>query len=246
MSNYVLLNAEKHKDLRVINTRSAKLGDQVMSSLTFPFEFRNVQAHYPILFQQDKNGEHNPVALYGFEQGENLFLDDSGWHARYVPAMIRREPFVIGFQNQEQDGVEGEVRVLTIDMEHPRISHTEGENLFQPLGGQTEFLEESANLMEAIYASLDHCRSFIRALQEHELLESANFEISLQDGSKNQLLGFSMLNEDRVQSLPGEVLQSFNEQGFLMPMFMALASMANMDELVQRKNERVLKAAGSA
>ena len=52
MTNSVLLNNIDHKDLRVITTRSAAYGDDVMFALTFPAEFRNVQAHYPIVFRK--------------------------------------------------------------------------------------------------------------------------------------------------------------------------------------------------
>ena len=82
MTNYALLNNDDHQDVCVITERSARYGDNVMYALTFPFEFRSVQALYPILFHSDSNGNPFPVALFGFQEGENLFLDESGWDAR--------------------------------------------------------------------------------------------------------------------------------------------------------------------
>jgi len=35
--------------------------------------------------------------------------------------------------------------------------------------------------------------------------------------------------------LPGEVLESFSKQGFLAPIFMMIASMARMRDLIKRK-----------
>jgi hypothetical protein len=241
MPNFALLNNIDHKDTRIITSRGPEYGDNVMYAMTFPAEFRSVQAEYPILFHRDGAGERFAVALFGFQQGENLFLEDAGWQARYVPAMIRRQPFLIGYQESKNPAEPEKIRVLSLDMDHPRISTTEGEPLFQPLGGRTEFLEEMADLLESIYAGQNHGREFVAALEAHDLLEPVTFDITLNDGSRNQLLGFDTIDEERLQSLPGETLEEFARQGFLLPVFMVLASTVNIRKLVDRKNE----AAGS-
>lgn len=240
MTNFALVNHDEHQDVRVITERSARYGDSVMYTLTLPFEFRSVQTFYPILFHQEDDGELLPVALFGFEKGENLFLDESGWDAGYVPATILRQPFLIGYQGSEIDKDEDKTRVLTIDMDHPRVNKEEGEPLFLPLGGRSDYLEWSADLLEQIYEGLVHCEEFVAALKEHDLIEAANFDITLSDGSQNQLLGFHVLNEDKVRQLPGDVLQEFSEKSFLMPMFMILASMGNIRTLIQRKDRKEL------
>ena len=66
-------------------------------------------------------------------------------------------------------------------------------------------------------------------------MESVTVEITLKDGSKNQLMGFYTLNEDKVRELDGDQLASLASSGYLMPMFMMLASMANMKRLIDRK-----------
>jgi len=243
LSNFAMLNNVDHKDVRIITDRSAAYGDNIMFAMTFPFEFRSVQAFYPILFHKDARGAFYPVALFGFQDGENLFLDESGWHARYVPAMVRRQPFLIGF-GPESAQVDGERRrLLSLDMDSPRISKERGEALFEPLGARTPFLEEMMTLLERLYQGTEHGKAFVAALQEHGLIESVNFEITLQDGSKNQLLGFYALNEEKVQALPDEALGRLSREGFLMPLFMMLASTVNMAALVDLKNARMKGAA---
>ena len=236
MANYALLNNVDHAQIRIITDRSARYGDDIMQALVFPFEFRNVQASYPILFQQHREGGFYPLALFGFQEKENLFLDESGWQAPYIPAMVRREPFLIGYQDPKTQGETERTRVLSIDMDHPRVNTEHGEPLFQPLGGRTPFLENAANLLETIYAGIEHNRSFIGALHEHHLIESMTLEIELNDGSRNQLIGFHCLDEEKVQALPAEVLGDFNERGYLMPLFMVLASMGNLQRLAELKN----------
>ena len=65
--NNVLLNNIDHKDLRVITTCGAAYGDDVRFALTFPAEFRNVQAHYPIVFHKTADGKFQSIALFGFQ-----------------------------------------------------------------------------------------------------------------------------------------------------------------------------------
>lgn len=239
MTNLALLNNVDHEDLKIITERSAKYGDNVMYAMTFPHEFRDIQAHYPILFHKDANGEFYPLALFGFQQGENLFLDERGWNAAYVPAMIRREPFMIGFQNVKDQAGADPQRMLSLDMDHPRVSKESGERLFQPLGGRTPFLDDTANLLELIYQGVEQNKKLIAAVLEHDLVESITFDIVLSDGSKNQLLGFHAINEEKLQQLPGSILESFSKDGLLMPIFMALASMTNIRTLIELRERKL-------
>ena len=239
MSKYALLNNVDHKDTRIITERSARYGDSVMFSMIFPFEFRSVQAHYPILFHRDPRGELYPVALFGFEAGENLFLDDAGWHARYVPAMIRRQPFLIGFEGGPAQGEGERRRMLSLDAEHPRVNKERGEALFQPLGGRTPFLEEMATLLETLYQGGDLNTRFVLALQDLGLIEHVTFDIMLANGTRHQLLGFFAIDEEKVRGLSGDALGELSRSGFLMPLFMMLASTTNVRTLVELKNARL-------
>jgi len=128
MANHVLLNNVDHKDLKVITTRSAKFGDDVMWALTFAAEFRSIQAHYPIFFRKDsQSGKFRAVAMFGFEDRENLFLADDGWDVPYLPLTIERQPFLIGFQQAPESDSGERAAVIHVDMDSPRVSRSEGE-----------------------------------------------------------------------------------------------------------------------
>ena len=76
-NNNVMLNSIEHKDLKVITEYSEQYGDNVWYSLTFPVEFRSVQAHYPIFFQKDpQTGRLLSVALFCFKDKEKQFLEN--------------------------------------------------------------------------------------------------------------------------------------------------------------------------
>ena len=114
MTNHEVLNTADHAELRVRTEAGSALGDAVMAALVVPQEFRQVQAHYPIVFRRDaETGEFSALALFGFENGENLFLGEDAWDARYIPLSISVRPFLIGRSRDE--GGEAQVH---IDMDH--------------------------------------------------------------------------------------------------------------------------------
>jgi hypothetical protein len=92
-------------------------------------------------------------------------------------------------------------------------------------------------LLEKIHEGASHTQRFTQCLADLGLVESITLDISLHDGSKNQLLGFSAINEDAVRALSAESLEQLSQQGFLMPLFMMLASLSNMGRLIQFKQQ---------
>ena len=231
MTNNVLLNNVDHKDLRVITTRSARYGDDVMYAITFPSEFRNLQAHYPLVFRKNAQGQFEPIVLLGFQERQNLFLTERGWDATYIPLTIERLPFLIGFSADKQP-------MMHVDLDSPRISRTEGEAIFREHGGNTEFLERMNSVLLAIHQGIASVQPFVSALLEHELLESFVLDVQLANGSQNRLAGFCAINEERLQGLSGAVLERFNRTGYLQAIHMAIASMSQFRALIERMNKR--------
>jgi SapC len=229
MANSVLLNNIDHKDLRVITTRGAEYGDDVMFALTFPAEFRNIQAHYPIVFRKSAEGQFQPLALLGFRERQNLFLGPAGWEATYLPLMIERQPFMIGVAQQQM--------MMHIDLDSPRVSRNAGERLFREHGGTSEFLERMNSVLLTIHQGLERTPAFVAALLEHNLLESFVLDITLDDGSQNRLTGFYTINEERLNALDGGALERLNKAGHLQPVYMAIASLSNFRALIERQNQ---------
>jgi hypothetical protein len=227
MANPVLLNNVEHKDLRVLTGHGARLGDGLMMALTFPAEFRYVQAHYPIVFHKDADGTgFQPMALFGLKKGENLFVQGERWDASYVPLSIQRQPFLIGR--------DGEELVVHVDLDSPRIARgDEGERLFLDHGGTGEYLEHVNSMLLALHEGMQATPAFVASLMELELLESFVVDIELA-GSQNRLAGFYTINEDRLGALDGEALGRLHQRGYLQPIYMVIASQENFRALIAR------------
>lgn len=222
------LNNVDHHDLRVIATRGAAWGDDAMAALTFPAEFRAAQAYYPIVFQKTADGGVQPVALFGFRQGQNLFLSGETWDAGYVPLAVERQPFLIGLS------ADGEP-MMHIDLAHPRVSRERGEALFRTHGGTTDFLDRATSTLQALHEGTRATPDFIDALLRHDLLESFVLDIALEaGGGQHRLAGFYTLHEERLARLDGDALARLQREGHLEPIYMAIASLSHFRDLIER------------
>lgn len=229
MSRHALLNNAEHRDLRIITSSGPEYGDNVMCAITFPAEFRSVQNHYPILFLQSRDGVLAPVALFGLRESQNLFLTDTGWDARYIPLMIERQPFLIGKSDAGH--------VVHIDLDSPRVSKTEGVRLFNDDGSNSGYLDRVSNVLASIDAGFAATPAFIDALIEHKLLEAFTLDIQYRDGGKARFGGFHTLHEERLAKLDGATLGSLHERGYLESIYMIVASLPKLRDLVDRASK---------
>lgn len=239
MPRHEMLNNIAHKDLRVITRHGAQFGDNVGTVLTFPTEYGDVQREYPIFFRKDpQTGEFQSVALLGFAPDENLFLDGGGWNAAYIPGIVARGPFLIGFQTQDIGGETRREPVIHIDMENPRVSLVEGEPVFLPQGGNTRYLERIGATLQGIHQGLAVSKAMFDAFNAAGLIEPVNVEIKFNAEEQYNLRGLYTIGEERLGKLDGESLFKLNSAGFLQGAFLVLASHNNVKKLIDMKHRR--------
>ena len=238
MTNHVLLDNVTHKDLRINRVYGADQGDNVSVARVFPVELGQLQSEYPLFFFKNaETGHFETIALLGFSEHENLYLGESGWDASCIPLTIERQPFLIGIQEQDVDGIPTEVPVVHIDMDHASVSDTDGEPLFLPQGGESPLLERMSSVLMTIHQGHEASQSMSRLLVGLELIESLAVDIELVDGTRQGLAGLYTINEDKLKNLGASVLEVLHKQGYLQNIYMMLASMPNLARLIQRKNQ---------
>ena len=225
-----LLNNIQHKDLRVVTQRGAKWGDDLMSAPATVDEFRRLQAHYPIVFQPDGKGGFAPAVLFGLQDGQNLFLNadgSEGWNADYLPLSVQRLPFSIGVADDE-------LRMM-VDMDSRRISHgAEGEAVFLPHGGTTDFVENANAQLRTLHEGLQATTDFVQTLMAHDLLEPFTLDVARPDGTHGQLVGYYIIDEERLAALDAAKVGLLHQADYLMPIYMAMASLSNFTTLIKR------------
>ena len=235
MTSHVALDSKVHRDLRIRGGASAELGDGVMACITVPSEFRRVQNEFPILFRRDlDSGRFSALALFGFENGENLFVEDGRWDARYRPLALSIQPFLIG---RAQGEGASEVHV---DLAHKRIAGPDEEGLraFDDHGQPTPYLEGIIAGLDELDQGYRASGDFFAALERYELLEPFSFDVELRGGASHRLVGYHLIDEEKLRTLEPGAVAELHSGGHLMPAFMALASLSNLAGLVERKNRR--------
>jgi hypothetical protein len=245
MTRPVLLNNITHKDLRVITRYGAEFGDNIGTAVIFPTEYADVQREYPIFFRKDPaTGEYQSVALLGFGKNENLFLTDGRWTATYIPGIVARGPFLIGFQEQNIDGELRNEPVIHVDLDHPRISRTEGEPVFLPHGGNSPYLEHVATVLRGIREGIDLSKAMFATLSALDLIEPVKLEVKLDEEQGYSVVGLHTISRQKLQALDGATLSNLNRSGLLEGAYLVLASTNNVRRLMAMKQLRKSGATG--
>lgn len=177
-----------------------------------------------------------PAVLLGVGEGGNLFLDDKGrWSGRYIPAFLRRYPFVFA-QNEEGDQLS-----LCID-EACEALNTEGkgERLFDSDGARTNYLNQMLEFAAQYQAQFLRTRVFCQRLKALNLLEPAALSVRDADPAKG-LTGFFRINRERLKAIPSETLAEMFDTDELELCFIHLQSLSNVEGLSRRRVEQRLK-----
>ncbi len=248
MARIELLDNLSHKDLRINPSFSAKLGDNIASTITFITEFAEVQKEYPILFRKDpENDVYQAVVLFGIQRDENLFLSNgsggyqkfAGWNAAFIPAVVRRGPFSIGLRKKQEQNSEDVEPLVHVDMEHPKISTEDGVRVFLEQGGNSQYLQRMVETLNLIRDGIRLNAAMFDAFARHELIEDVDINIELKNEEKHRLSGFKTINADRLNQLSGEALVELSRSGFLQAAYFVVASLSNIQKLIDIKNSRL-------
>lgn len=239
--NPTILDKEKHRDLRVVTARGAAYGEDVHFVPVVADELPSLVLEYAVILMQDKQGgEFGLYALTGFDPGENLYLDGEEWSARYIPAHLRRQPFLVGVAGGEGSGTseESQNSVISIDMDSKRVSETEGERLFNEDGSQTKHLETISNLLSVMMGSFETTRMFVKTLKEHDLIEPARIDVTFVNGEKKRYEGLCTVSDKKLSALSDEVVLELHRKRYLQGCYLLLASLGQVPKLIERKNVR--------
>ncbi|MFG6465700.1 SapC family protein [Roseateles sp. BYS87W] len=227
------LDREVHKNLKLDTNQSvvSRVADQ-NSVFLAAVEFGDACKEYPIVFVRAGNaGPDNkaavaPLAVLGLRAGSNLFVKDGKWTGSYVPAYVRRYPFLMARVDDT-----GNNMAVCYDTQWPAFNETTGEPLFKD-GEPTEFLLNAKSFLENFEQEAERTRLICELLVDLDLLQGMRFEATLPNGEKIDVEGFLTLDEKKYAELPDDKVLHLHRNGLIALIEMHRLSLGNMNQLV--------------
>jgi hypothetical protein len=196
-------------------------------------EFALLSRHYPIIFAVGDTPV--PLALMGLTEGVNAFMDEDGRALDpdiYVPAYIRRYPFLLARLRQDSDELS-----LCFDPTIGAIGEFEdGEPLFEENGEPSKATKAILEFCEQFETAGQRTAAFVDDLQKSGLLMDG--EVAIQpEGAQQPFVyrGFRMVDEEKLRNLRGDELRKFNQSGLLPLIYAHLFSLSLVRDLFTRQ-----------
>ncbi|MFM8330775.1 MAG: SapC family protein [Candidatus Methylumidiphilus sp.] len=192
-------------------------------------EFARAQAEYPVIFAGSETAIM-PAVILGMRGGENLYLDGQHqWKAKYVPAFVRRYPFVFSAS------ADGATFTLCVDEAFAGCNQEgRGERLFDDAGKPTPYVQSVLRFLQGYQAEFGRTQAFCRKLQALDVFEPMQAQINLASGQTLSLTGFMSVNREKLHALPAETLAELAKSGELELVYLHLNSMQHFESLRER------------
>jgi len=224
----VPISSDRHRDWSVSTGSDYSFARDVNSVPLLAAEFIAAGNDYAIVFAGDGNTVF-PSVILGIRENENNHVaEDGSWKGGYIPAFLRRYPFV--FSRSEN----GETFTLCMDEEYEGFNKDgRGERLFDSYGKRTQYLENMLTFTREYQALFERTQQFCARLVEHDLLRKgqANFNLA---GSQAQLGGFFTIDRDKLKALPAETLHAMAQTDELELCYLHMQSLNNLTPMARR------------
>ncbi|MEA2082640.1 MAG: SapC family protein [Thermodesulfobacteriota bacterium] len=224
----VPIDKNVHKNTRFVPVSNHGFAAETNSVPLAAVEFKEAGKEYPIIFIKTPAEKFVAVALVGIREKENLFIDENNkWDASYIPAYVRRYPFVLSTTPKENE------MVICIDEEYVGFDNPAGEPLLQADGEPSHLLSETMKLVKEFHEHLQRTESFVKQLEEYGLLKNLNATVG-PPGREAKLTGFSVVDEKKLLQLDDEKILKLFKSGQLGLIYFHMASLANLGRLGTR------------
>lgn len=223
----VPVSRARHGDWSVEVDATYGFSSEANSVPLMAVEFPQAAAEYAIVFAGTED-EVLPAVILGVRTSENLFLKkDEHWGAKYVPAFVRRYPFVFSRSDNRF--------LLCVDEEFRGFNQEgRGQPLYAEDGKPSPYTENVLKFLQEYQAQFLRTQRFCARIKELDLLEPMQAQVTLPNGERLSLGGFLAVNREKVKALPGDKLAELAKTDELELLYLHLQSMRNFEQLRER------------
>ena len=219
----VPVNNARHSNWSVETNASYAFSSKVNSVPLMAAEFPPAASEYAIIFS-GTDDVIMPAVILGMRGDQNIFLDQQGgWQGKYIPAFIRRYPFVFAGEDS------GKTLTLCIDEAFAGCNQEgRGQRLFAEDGKPTPYVDQVLGFLQEYQLQFKRTQAFCKKLQELDLLEPMQAQITLPSGERLSLSGFMAVDRNRLKALPVETLGELAQSDALELIYLHLQSIRNL------------------
>lgn len=229
----VPVSKTKHRDWSVKTGTSFAFAKNINSVPITAIEFPNAAQEYAIVFA-GKDDTIAPVVILGVRENENLYISaDNKMISKYVPAFLRRYPFIF---SSTDDGANF---TLCLDESFTGCNQLGiGERLFDAEGEQTVYLKNVLEFLKEYQVGFNKTKLFCKKLLNLGLLEPMNAQIRPAQGNTITLTGFFAVNRNKLKELSETQLHSMVKSDELEMIYIHLQSLRNFEVLLDKVGNR--------
>ena len=224
----VPMSASRHGSLYLEDVTDYSFTAGINAVPLMAVEFIRAATEYAIVFAEVRD-DVLPATVLGVRPDQNLFLsEDSKWQAKYIPAFIRRYPFVFSATNDSK------TVTLCIDETHPGLNKEgRGHRLFDD-GKPSAYTEKVLQFLKEYQIHFERTRRFGKRLKELDLLEPMQAQVTTPRGEKLTLGGFMAVPRKKLRALGGDALATLAKTDELELLYLHLYSMRNFQGVKDR------------
>lgn len=237
----VPVSATRHADVSVEATRDYAFSAAVNAVPLMAVEFLAAAAEFPIVFSQ-AGEDVIPAAVLGVGAARNLYLaGDRTWQARYVPAFIRRYPFVFAHNP------DGKTLTVCIDESCPGVNREgRGERLFTHEGKPTVYVNQVLRFLREYQAHFERTRQFGKTISALGLLDPIRAQVATAEGRKIGMGGMRSVDRKKLRALAPDKLAALARTDELELLYLQMYSLRHFvsmkDRLLGRLKEDAARA----
>jgi hypothetical protein len=199
-------------------------------------EFPIAGLSYPIIFAGER---YQPLAVMGIRQGANLYVGDDGAFqtGAYIPAYIRRYPFVLANDPSREQ------LVVCIDRAASMLGEDYDLPFFNENGEPTDYTNGCIQFCNDFENEGRRTESFIALLKELDLFETARASFAPNNpdgtpGTPQPIAEYFAVSETKLKALPPEKLLELIANGAVAQIYAHLMSLTGWDRLIALTMER--------
>ncbi|NEX21826.1 SapC family protein [Thiorhodococcus mannitoliphagus] len=222
------LKRSLHSEMRLSHKQPYHFASDLTLAPITAGEAAMLAREYTIVFSLEDQAP--PIVLLGVRKRVNAYIGPSGtWLARYVPAHVRRYPFMLAEGPAPRaDGLDERQFTLLFDADAPHLSGAAGERLFTQDGEPSAALDRVREVLVSLQRDLGRTVRMVERLHAANLLVERTLMLRGAPEKGLKLEGVRVIDTDKLVASSADVLQDLRDSGALMLIYAHLISLSNL------------------